>query len=165
MPTFEPHVTLLTGIATETAPASVLSQLSKAVTEYRLANPAGVPLSLQFTELDTHEPKFFQYLFAAVRPTPELLALRASVRGEVLGLDPASDDFFPHLSLAYGKDEGDREVREMIEELSAGQEAGDTVEVAGLTGFDVGEVQLVKCEGPPPDWEVVGRVSLAGPTA
>lgn len=157
-------MTLLTGFP-RGEPSALLAALRTAIDSYRTSYEDG-SLSLRFTGVDTHTPNYFQYLFAVVHPSPQLLALRAAVRQALSPeLDGKPDDYFPHLSLAYGADEGERQVGRMIEELTAAA-AGD--EASGEEGFAVGgerglvaySVQLVECDGPPGDWKVLGQVDL-----
>ena len=114
-------------------------------------------MPLKFQQLGTHHT-FFQYVFAQVDPrNAQLFALRKAVRDGLLSDDLGEDDFFPHLSLVYGADDNKKTAEGIISEL------GDGNSVAGLDGFTASEIQVVKCEGPPESWEVIGSVSLGVP--
>lgn len=79
------------------------------------------------------------------------------------------DDFFPHLSLMYGFDEdstskdgigrAERLMGEMKRDGNVRKREGG-IELGGVREFEVGEVLLVRCEGEPEDWRVLGSVSL-----
>lgn len=86
-------------------------------------------------------------------------------------MDGVEDDFFPHLSLMYGADlpstTQDGVVRSdmliqyfLHNEIVRERQGGGGVEVVGVRGFEVGDVLLVKCQGRPEGWEVLGQVSL-----
>jgi hypothetical protein len=151
-PSFSPHVTLLTGIPTSASVPELIASLDSAI---RRANPTS-PLQLSFTHLGTHHT-FFQYLFAAVDPAPPLVALRSLVRSTLLPqLDGTLDNYFPHFSLMYGVDTEERKVARIIE----GLEQQEQRNVGAGEGFEASEVSVVKCEGPPTEWQVVGKVSL-----
>lgn len=158
-PRFGPHVTLLTGIPTDAPLPQLLSDLNKAVAAYHLETPSEPFLPLQFVGLGTNHT-FFQYVFAAVsQVNPQLFALRKAVRDGLLGDNLGEDDFFPHLSFVYGEDDDKKTAKGIIDELSA--KGGSSV--AGLDGFSAGEIQVVKCEGPPESWAIVGSVPLGVP--
>lgn len=157
-PSFAPHITLLTGIPASTPPADILAVLSTT-----LVSTPGSRLSLSLTNLGTHHT-FFQYLFAAVSPSsPGLLALRKTVREALLPTSAGPDDYFPHVSLMYGQDTDERKVDDIIDrlrkdgDLVEGEEGRCELRGVGST-FEVGEVLLVKCEGRPDEWEVLGSV-------
>lgn len=84
-------------------------------------------------------------------------ALRGAVREGLLGEGLGEDDFFPHLSLVYGEDGEGRTAEGIVRELGGGKEVG------GIGGFEAEEILVVRCEGPPENWEVVGRVPLGVP--
>ncbi|GAA6061980.1 hypothetical protein JCM10212_005224 [Sporobolomyces blumeae] len=168
-------------------------------------------LRLEFQHLGTHAADriYFQYLFVQVRLDERLRALRRAVR-EGMSSDSTTtstmttksstegrpnsdsadhadaeddkDDYFPHLSLAYGLDEPEdrerpgtwRNALEIIDRLERDGTAGRALarssagadrtvegyEVKGHDAFEVDEVLIVRCEGRPEEWEVLGRVAL-----
>jgi 2'-5' RNA ligase len=88
-PTFPPHLTLLGGI---TAPEDDVTERAR-----RLA-AQWAPVTLHLDDIGTDET-YFQSLFAVVRPTSELVALRAAARAI---FPEAPDPYRPHISLLYG---------------------------------------------------------------
>ncbi|GAA5925058.1 hypothetical protein JCM1841_004061 [Sporobolomyces salmonicolor] len=166
-PAFDPHVTLLTGIPSTASIPAVLSSLSSALSAWRCTAPSAPRLSLSFAPLGSKAAQnhYFQYLFAQVDLSPALLALRQAVRAALLPeLDPATDDYFPHVSLMYGVDTEERSAAGILGTL---QEEGDVRQgedgawvVRGVTGIEVHEVQVVMCEGRPEVWKVVGSMPL-----
>jgi 2'-5' RNA ligase len=88
-PSFPPHLTLLSGIVTDEADVVERTR--------RLAS-RGAPVALHIDGIGTDET-YFQSLFAVVRPTPELVGLRAVAR-EIF--PEAPDPYRPHISLLYG---------------------------------------------------------------
>lgn len=83
------------------------------------------------------------------------MQLRRTVREALLPTEVAQlpDDYFPHLSLMYGADTHETRSVNLIEDLAA--KGG-----AGVTTLLVAEVLLVKCEGRPEEWEILGRLTL-----
>lgn len=150
-PSFAPHVTLLTGIPTDTPLEPLLATLKQAVEGVQ-------PFQLQYSELGTHGT-FFQYLFAGVVLSPELLDLRRRVQAALTPSAGPDTVYFPHLSLMYGQDSEEtprRKVEDILEQLR-GKE-GEAVRSA--EGFEASSVLVVKCEGPPEQWEVLSEVEL-----
>lgn len=143
---FAPHVTLLTGIATDAPVPPLIDALEKALVDIK-------PFHITYTEFGTHGT-YFQYLFAAVDKSDELAELRSVVRRACLPQLPAEEPaaYFPHLSLMYGSDQEGRKAEDILDEL---RESGTEVEP-----FKVESVSVVKCEGPPGDWEVLKVVEL-----
>src|SRR4051794_32122626 len=88
-PTFPPHLTLLSGIV---APEDDVVERAR-----RLA-AASAPITLHLDDIRADET-YFQSLFAVVRPTPELVGLRAAARTV---FPEAPDPYRPHVSLLYG---------------------------------------------------------------
>ncbi|GAA5859383.1 hypothetical protein JCM1840_004590 [Sporobolomyces johnsonii] len=168
-PPFPPHVTLLTGLPSTAPLPSILSSLSLALSTWRTSTSP--TLSLSFLPLGSKsksaQPNYFQYLFAQIDPSPPLLALRQAVRTALLPhLDPATDDYFPHLSLMYGVDTDERSAEAIMGTLQdegvvrEAEEEGDKWVVGGVSDVEVREVQVVLCEGRPEEWKIVGSVPL-----
>lgn len=155
-PDFSPHVTLLTGIPTAAPVPQLVTELNQAVAAFHLSTPSEPSLPLAFTGLATRH-SFFQYVLATVDPSAQLLALRKAVRDALLGDGLGEDDFFPHLSLAYGEDDEGKTAEAIIQELGQGRTVG------GVDGFAAEEILIVSCEGPPATWRVVGKVPLGVP--
>lgn len=157
-PRFSPHVTLLTGISIEIPRDVILAAMESSVIQWR-AGKHETNLTLNYAGLGSKaaEGNFFQYLFVKIDPSNALLAaLRAAVRRVCLpSLAPETDDYFPHLSLMYGKDDENRNAKEIIGELEEEEGAVWTV-----GSFAAAEILLIRAEGPPKVWEVMGRFSL-----
>lgn len=141
-------MTLLTAIPTTAELPPLVDALSSALRDVE-------PFDLTYTDLDSHGT-FFQYLFVAVDKSEQLAALRHRVRSALLPRLPAEvpSDYFPHLSLMYGVDNETRRVQEIIEGLQGKEE------VRRGAGFRAESVLLVKCEGPPAEWQVLETVRL-----
>jgi hypothetical protein len=136
-PTFPPHLTLLSGIVTE---ESDLVERAR-----RLASD-GARIMLHLDDIGTDET-YFQSLFAVVRPTPELVGLRAIA----LQVFPeAPDPYRPHISLLYGHPSP--ETKRTIAAAERGR-LPRTVEATTLvvmTGHEVAE------------WRYAVRIKLGG---
>jgi 2'-5' RNA ligase len=89
-PTFPPHVTWLSGIVAEEADVVERSR--------RLAVQTA-PFTIHLDDVGIGET-YFQSLFATVRPTPELLAVRRAA--EQTFPEASGGTYHPHLSLLYG---------------------------------------------------------------
>lgn len=88
-PSFPPHLTLLSGIVTTE---------TDVVERARRLAAQSAPVTLHLDGIGVDET-YFQSLFAAVRPTPELVGLRVAAR-EIF--PEAPDPYRPHISLLYG---------------------------------------------------------------
>ncbi|GAA6046968.1 hypothetical protein JCM3770_003455 [Rhodotorula araucariae] len=165
-PSFRPHVTLLSGIPSSAPLPALLSSLHSALDHWRVSHAA--PLRISFADLGSKaaESNFFQYLYARVDPAnAPLSALRAAVRTVLLpDQDGTADEYFPHLSLMYGTDEGARTAAGIIGELQ--REGGEVARtesgcsVRGHEGIEVREVQVWMCEGPPEQWRMLASEAL-----
>ncbi|KWU46067.1 hypothetical protein RHOSPDRAFT_32547 [Rhodotorula sp. JG-1b] len=120
--------------------------------------PGRAPLELTLEDVDTRSPRFFQFVFAHIRPTADLLSLRQACRSVFFSQDAAStpaDDYMPHLSLAYG-DKGAGAILNNLRSAASG--GGRTAPTDGgrwaMDGrsFRVGAVEVWSCEGPPAEW-------------
>ncbi|KAK4699729.1 2',3'-cyclic-nucleotide 3'-phosphodiesterase, partial [Phenoliferia sp. Uapishka_3] len=163
-PQFAPHVTLLTGFSFD--PSTTLSQFSQAIKSASLSSPLRLDFDGLGTKTTPTQRNYFQYLFAVINPeNEELMKLRKAVREALLTEEQlgVADDYFPHLSLMYGDDTESRNVGRIIEglekrEVKRGRASG--WEINGVEVVEVEEVLLVRCEGPPEDWEVIGRLAI-----
>jgi hypothetical protein len=95
--------------------------------------------------------------------------LRKAVRASFFPAQVAAqekDSYFPHLSLMYGEDDGSKKADEIIEKLLGADGKVKKVvgkegwSVNGVEGFGVVEVRVVRCDGPPEEWKVLGEVPL-----
>ncbi|GAA5823788.1 hypothetical protein JCM11251_003294 [Rhodosporidiobolus azoricus] len=170
-PSFPPHITLLSSIPSSAPLSEVLSKVSTAISTFRASHPSSslqLPLSAPGTR-----GSYFQYVFSAVEPTPELLALRKATSAAFFPeLEGKGDDYFPHLSLVYGQDRGERSATGIILDLVMGGEAKCVpLEAEGeeqrekwtfrdVDEVDVTEIKVVKCDGLPEEWKVLGSVPL-----
>ncbi|GAA5889200.1 hypothetical protein JCM6882_000673 [Rhodosporidiobolus microsporus] len=182
-PSFPPHVTLLSSIPSTTPLDEVLSRLTTALSAFRASHPSpSSSVSLPLAAPGTRGT-YFQYVFAAVSPTPALLALRKAASDAFFpDLKGKGDDYFPHLSLVYGRDSADgmRSAARIILELVTGGEVqclpvegeaaqgegkeegegGEKWAYRGVEEVGVVEVKVVKCDGLPEEWKVLGSVPL-----
>jgi 2'-5' RNA ligase len=139
-PTFPPHLTLLSGIV---APEDDVVERAR-----RLA-AASAPITLHLDDIRADET-YFQSLFAVVRPTPELVGLRAAARTV---FPEAPDPYRPHVSLLYGHPSA--ETKQAIMAALAGS-LPPSCEARALivqTGRDVA------------DWRYALRAPLTGSTS
>ena len=129
--------------------------------------PGRAPLELTLEDVDTRSPRFFQFVFAHIRPTADLLSLRQACRSVFFSQDAAStpaDDYMPHLSLAYG-DKGAGAILNNLRSAASG--GGRTAPTDGgrwaMDGrsFRVGAVEVWSCEGPPAEWACVESIPLS----
>ncbi|GAA5969464.1 hypothetical protein JCM11641_008123 [Rhodosporidiobolus odoratus] len=167
-PSFDPHVTLISGLPSSYPVLTLLSELATAISAWRASNPQGLHLS--FSQLETHAAagKYFQWLFAGIQPDESLLDLRKRVRESFFAEKHGQeDDYFPHLSLAYGHDDETKTaegiIGKLVEEGKAKQLAGEgqgSWSVAGVAQFGVAEVKIVRCDGKPEEWKVLGSIPL-----
>lgn len=167
-PHFRPHVTLLSGIPSSTPVELLRSQASAVVKTWSQAQSQGrAPLELTMEDVDTRSPRYFQFVFAHIRPTKDLLSLRQAGRSVFFSQDPAStsaDDYMPHLSLAYGDKGADTILNDLRSAASGG---GRTTTTDGgrwaMDGrsFQVGAVEVWSCEGPPAEWACVESIPLS----
>ena len=178
-PHFLPHVTLAL-----MPPSKHLSPAARAaiVLTLREAIPLGqraVPVRFARVVAGDH---YHRSVFVALAPSPELVALRATLAAAGT-LHPPS---FPHLSLYYIADEEAHTRERLLQELERegvvrnavdGQEAvlqcagvgvGAGADGAGsrtgngaLTGFTGTQLWIVDCEGPVKGWEVLDKILLA----
>ncbi|HEX6738302.1 MAG TPA: 2'-5' RNA ligase family protein [Vicinamibacteria bacterium] len=136
-PPFDPHVTLLGPVAAP--PDEALARCAELAR--RLA-----PLALPLRDV-RGEDDYFRALYAAVEPTPALLAAREAARA----LLPAPDaPFRPHLSLAYGRLEDTAQVALSIE---LRPQLPSPVRARHL--------ELIRTDGPVRAWRRLGRFDLA----
>jgi 2'-5' RNA ligase len=142
-PSFEPHVTLLSGL---TRPAEEVVRKAEGV-----ASGIDGPLLLSPGPPEGRDEPF-QCLYLPVGPTFNLLALQALARATI-GVD-TEGPFEPHLSLVYGRlDSAQRSA--LAREVAA--------ELPGRTRFDT--LDVVRTTGPVPEWRRIGRFHLGGPSA
>ncbi|KDQ11708.1 hypothetical protein BOTBODRAFT_189691 [Botryobasidium botryosum FD-172 SS1] len=141
-PTFEPHITLVTLPSDANAAIPNFDNLSSFEITFQ-------PVAAGQT--------FFQSVLIPIPASPELLDLRVSACD---ALKVPFQPYFPHLSLYYG-DVSDEERETIIKELHADGTAqigtDGNASVAGIQGFRVHELWVVKCEGKPEEWEVLEK--------
>jgi len=142
-PKFEPHITLVS-----LPPASSIPTLGN----MKSFGVTFLPVAAGHT--------FFQSVLIPIPASAELLDLRVSTCDT---LKVPFQPYFPHLSLYYG-DVSNEERETIIEELhkegitQIGTD-GNT-RVAGIQGFKVEELWVVRCEGKPEEWEVLEKRAL-----
>ncbi|GAA6003838.1 hypothetical protein JCM10207_006430 [Rhodosporidiobolus poonsookiae] len=168
-PLFSPHVTLISGIPSPTPLPEILSQLTTAVSSYRAAHTP--PLTLTLSDLGTRAAhgNYFQFVFARVLADRPLLDLRKAVRAALFPEQVAAgegDAYFPHLSLAYGEDAPEEGriavgiIEKLVKEGTAKEGEGERWSVGGVEEVEVLEVKVVRCDGKPEEWKVLGSVPL-----
>lgn len=129
-PSFEPHVTLLSGLRYgETELIQLTNTLAAALTPFEiLLTKAG------------YRDKYYQSLFAHVKKSEELMnAYKTAVR--LFDIEE-TEEFIPHLSLMYG--DFTQEEKERILSI-----LGREFHIR----FEVHNLLLVKSEGSPEEWE------------
>jgi 2'-5' RNA ligase len=89
-PSFPPHVTLL---------GSLVTTEEDVVDRSRRLAARIAPFTIHLDDIGTGET-YFQSLFATVRPTPELLAVRAAAQQAFP--EAMAGPYYPHVSLLYG---------------------------------------------------------------
>ena len=138
-PAFEPHVTLLGGIA------GPRRQVLAAAREWAasIAPPTARPRGL------AHLDEYYRCVFVELEKTPELLAARR--RAKTI-FDRAGSDYMPHLSLLYGRFDAATK-RRAIAAVADPFDTPFTLSSAALVAMDVG--------GTPADWEVTEVLPLA----
>src|SRR4051794_11169941 len=125
-PSFPPHMTLLSGIVT--------TEDDVAERARRLAADNG-PVTLHLDGIGTDET-YFQSLFATVRPTPELVGLRAAARAI---FPEAPDPYRPHISLLYGHPTPEIKQAIAAAERSALPSSVRALTLVVMTGHEVAE--------------------------
>lgn len=137
-PVFDPHLTLLGGLA-QPEPEAV----EKAE---RLASGLP-PVEVRMTRPGVGS-EFFRFVFFEVAATRELLAARAAA---CRAFDAADEGFEPHLSLAYAVP-GDHSPEELLRRVH-GRPWGR---------FRSESLTVVRTSGAPAEWEVITRLPLVG---
>lgn len=166
-PTFDPHVTLATGIPPETP----LTEIRKALghsptdtdTDYNdVEAPTSGKFKVEFASLEVGGT-YHQSVFIRCKATQQIVQLHDNFHSK-LGIEVKTSNF-PHLSVAYIEepDERQRLVNELKDqgrvrgnvEVLCGMEMGGWVD-----GFEAAEVWIVNCTGPVRQWEVMDRIPL-----
>jgi 2'-5' RNA ligase len=134
-PRFEPHVTLLSGIALPEEDA-----VNRCAALARLLEPFEVRLgAIDFSD------EFFRCLFFHVMPADAVIRAHQQ-GGEVFGLR-TQPPYMPHLSLMYGSLPAETRKR-----LAADPPSG--------LSFQASRLYLYSVNGPPEDWRPAGSFSL-----
>jgi len=144
-PTFEPHITLVSLPSDSDSSIPHLNNLTSFEVTF-------LPIAAGHT--------FFQSVLIPIPASPELLDLRVSTCD---ALKVPFQPYFPHFSLYYG-DVSNEEREAIIAELHTDGTAqigtdGNT-RVAGIQGFRVDELWVVRCEGRPEEWEVLEKRAM-----
>lgn len=112
----------------------------------------------------------YQSVLASVRlpDAADLLAcIKAAVKPHLsIGVRASDPPHFPHLSLFYGGIPTEAKpgmIRRLYDTDVVAERPGGGVEVAGVSMFEVGEIWLVRAEGPVHEWVVLAKRSLASP--
>lgn len=168
-PRFPPHVTLLSGIPSDTPVEVVRAQAAAALEAWSREQSRALPLELTMDEVDTRSARYFQFVFAHIRPTADLLSLRQACRSayssdQAIPTPKDDNDWMPHLSLAYG----DRGADEILDDLRRSDRTGaapappspDRTWSMHGRSFRVNAVEIWACEGPPADWTCAGSMRL-----
>lgn len=173
-PRFIPHVTLLSGLATDSPLESVQNRILEGIELYRAstANPMQ-GIHLKFGDgLASHKDIIWQYLFIKIQLDDSLTALRRCLKMTCLpdqAAEAAGDDYFPHLSLMYGQDTPTTTAAAKIEELeSSGVVIRNRMDGTCSVGDGSGrlasiiamDIVLMRCEGRVEDWVEMNRVPL-----
>jgi 2'-5' RNA ligase len=134
---FEPHVTLLGGLAG--SPSNLSSKTRKLASCIR-------PYEVQLGEIDYHD-EFFRSLFIRVAPTRPVL--EANRKARLIFQRHQEPDYLPHLSLMYG------EFPSSEKELIIARLGAEIQEQ-----FKVRAIHLYLTAGHPRDWYRVGEFPL-----
>jgi 2'-5' RNA ligase len=143
-PGFEPHITLLGGIAGARSTAVAAT----AALARRIA-----PLHIRLAEIGRRD-SYYQSLFVHVVPDASLLQAHRLAREKLARRDDA--EFLPHLSLVYGDLEPAQKTA-IIARLGARLESDFLVEELALIGY--------RKDARPRDWRRVASFALRGDTA
>ena len=163
-PHFHPHITLASGIPSTVSTTSLLACI-----------PEQVAPPVEFKSLEVGNT-YFRSVFIVIHASPKLLGLHQHINSELKkldGVEPHSPRF-PHMSLYYIDDsEADERQTVADELLSSGRVVNDGRDRITLnsfidnrcvghelSGFDGGEVWIVKCEGQVRQWEVLQKTVL-----
>lgn len=138
-PSFEPHVTLLSGILEE---EEVALQLTEELADY------SAPIQSSLTRIEFLE-YFYRCLFFRADTSKTLFALREEA--EELFEHTKINPFVPHVSFLYGSLPVFRKI-EIVEAL------GDRF----FTDFTLTKLRLVRTELRPENWEFIGEFELEG---
>ncbi|KAJ7085774.1 2',3'-cyclic-nucleotide 3'-phosphodiesterase [Mycena belliarum] len=161
-PAFQPHITL----AALPDPVPSLAAILAAIPETQHA----LPITFDSVEVGDH---FFRSVYLAARPSPALFDLHAHVHS-ALHIAPKTLKF-PHISLCYINDEdaaaGER-TRYFQALKDAGRIRGDGNSVSlncgepegddWMSGFELPEIWIARCEGPVETWTVERKIALKG---
>ncbi|KAF7295460.1 Cyclic phosphodiesterase [Mycena indigotica] len=163
-PRFDPHVTLA---ALPRDPEPTLEGI-------QLALPVlSAPLNVVFDSIEIGD-HYFRSVYAAVRPSPDLLALHGHIH-QHLNISSPRTPKFPHLSLCYITDDhaatGERtryydalstrtrtvddRVRIDCSRDKPAEEAQDW-----LAGLQMVEIWVVRCDGPVETWVIEKKIPL-----
>lgn len=178
--TFEPHLTITANIQVYNQ-AQVDEILNRALAASR-AVPA---INIIFTDL-SYGSQFFKKVFFTVEPSRELISLARICREEFVTTPKAiskekhyaalphqdqqrivdraaqdaanwvNADYDPHLSLVYSDTYPVDEALQRMIDTRLSDVFGADYARKGL-GWTNGRLQLVKCEGPVEEWEVLGH--------
>ncbi|QRW00115.1 CPDase domain-containing protein [Ceratobasidium sp. AG-Ba] len=121
------------------------------------------PMALKCLQVQAGQT-YFQSVLIAVDLSPELRSLHDSVRDALNRPLPSGSSYFPHFSLFYGGETQEFKeslVQQLYQDGTAVAADGDTgVAVAGVSEIHVQEVWLLRTEGPPEEWEILGKWRL-----
>lgn len=159
---FAPHATLLS--------SSVIGPSASLVAIKCIVAEVAHSLSLErvvckFDKLEAGD-QFFQCVYVKLQKQESegLLELHTALK-KAFGdtSDPQGTSYFPHMSLVYG-DIPMQEKRKIIEDMNSSREAGTLenghVQVAGISQYEVKDVQIVRTVGKSDKWEIVATVPL-----
>lgn len=140
-PIFEPHITLLSLPPSHSTPIQSLESIKS--------------FPVQFLPV-TAGSSYFQSVLIPIEPSDNILECRNST---CLAQNVPSQPYFPHLSLFYGDStqEGRQEKIDWLYQEGIAQATGS---VAGVQGFDVTELWVVKTEGRVEEWEIEKKILL-----
>ncbi|KAJ7286153.1 hypothetical protein C8J57DRAFT_658760 [Mycena rebaudengoi] len=157
---FEPHITL----AALPEPVPSLEAIISSIPE---SQPA-LPISFDSIEVGSH---FFRSVYLAVHLTPALSHLHDHIHAQ-LGIVPKTPAY-PHISLCYISDadaatgERSRYLKELEDSGkvrrtndSVSLNCGEPGEEEWISGFQLPEIWITRCEGPVETWTVESKFSL-----
>jgi len=155
-PKFHPHITLASLPDPVPSLATILSSIPDA--------QRALPITFDAVEVGDH---FFRAVYIAVRPTAALRDLHHHVHAK---LDiPEKTPKYPHISLCYIKEAGERtKYSQELEQSgrirkdgnSVSLNCGESNEDDWLSEFNFPEIWIARCEGPVETWTVEKKISL-----
>jgi len=167
-PSFEPHVTVLSGLEYSADPRKIQEAVTSAIAVWQSERTSTGAMRLGFHGIEAKDNFFYQSLIMHTQLNPDLDLLRTALHGQLifsgLPLKPPTSPFTPHLSLMYSSKVTANQKAVLLTTLrDNGQlaEAGGALQLAGLSNFEAMELLIVRSQHGPSSWEVLDRIKLS----